>query len=151
MMSELNVVAERTIDAPAAKIYEVVANYNEHHPRILLPSFSDWKVEQGGIGAGTVVSFTVKTPGSSRRFRVQVAEPEPGRLLTEADTLSTMVTTFQVDPNAGGSRVHIESSWQSAGGFGGLMERLFAPRVMRKMYADELDRLECYVQKGSAE
>jgi|SRR5215207_8608124 len=145
-MTELQVAAERTIGAPAAKVYGVIADYKQHHPRILPPAFSNFVVEQGGVGAGTVVRFTVKTAGRSRHFRVQVAEPEPGRILTESDAELSLVTQFSVNPNAGGSRVRIKSTWQGAGGFGGLMERLFAPRVMRKLYEDELDRLDRYVQ-----
>jgi hypothetical protein len=145
-MAALRVVAERTIGAPADKVYGVMADYQQHHPRVLPPAFSDWVVEQGGVGTGTVVGFNVKTAGRIRQFRVQVAEPEPGRVLSESDTDSSLVTRFTVDPATGGSRVRIETTWQGAGGFGGLMERLFAPRVMRKLYADELDRLDQYAR-----
>jgi hypothetical protein len=78
---------------------------------------------------------------------MQVAEPEPGRVLTESDTESSLVTTFTVEPETSGSRVRIESTWQGARGFGGLMERLFAPRVMQKLSADELDRLDRYARE----
>jgi len=139
------------VGAPADKVYGVLADYRQHHPNILPPAFADYAVEQGGTGAGTVVVFAVKTAGRRRHFRVQVAEPEPGRVLTESDTESNLVTTFTVDPDAGGSRVRIETAWQRAGGFGGLMERLFAPRLMQKLYADELDRLDRYVQEPIAQ
>lgn len=33
-----------------------------------------------------------------------------------------------------------------AGGVGGLFERLFAPRVLRRLYAEELERLDCYAR-----
>ncbi|HEY7036823.1 MAG TPA: SRPBCC family protein [Thermomicrobiales bacterium] len=145
-MAEMRAAAERTIGAPADKIYGVLADYRQHHPNILPPAFFDYAVEQGGTGTGTVVGFNVKTAGRNRHFRVQVAEPEPGRVLTETDTESTLVTRFTVDPDAAGSRVRIETTWQGAGGFGGLMERLFAPRMMQKLFADELDRLDRYVQ-----
>jgi hypothetical protein len=36
---------------------------------------------------------------------------------------------------------------QGAGGIGGLFERLFAPRVMRALYADELERLDAYARE----
>ncbi len=81
-----------------------------------------------------------------------VAEPEPGRILTESDLNSSAVTTFTVAPERGDEncRVRIETTWQGAGGIGGFFERLFAPRVLRRLYADELRRLEAYLQKGSA-
>jgi hypothetical protein len=38
--------------------------------------------------------------------------------------------------------VRIETRWQGARGIGGFFERLFAPRFLRRLYADELDRLD---------
>ena len=73
-----------------------------------------------------------------------VAEPEPGRVITESDTNSSLVTTFTVDPQGATSRVRIFTSWDGAGGVGGFFERLFAPRAMQKIYLDELTRLNAY-------
>jgi hypothetical protein len=78
---------------------------------------------------------------------MRVAEPEPGQILTESDTGSNAVTTFVVTPQGGVSRVQICSTWDSAGGIGGMVERVFAPRVMRPIFADELDRLDAYARK----
>jgi hypothetical protein len=36
--------------------------------------------------------------------------------------------------------------WQGAGGVGGVFERLFAPRVLRGIYSDELGRLDRYAR-----
>jgi hypothetical protein len=119
----------------------------EHHPRVLPPAFSDFEVESGGVGAGTVTRFTLNTGGRSRSYRMQVAEPEPGRVLTESDTESTLVTTFTVEPAENGSRVQISTTWEGAGGIGGFFERTFAPRVLRRLYADELERLDAYARQ----
>jgi len=78
---------------------------------------------------------------------MRVAEPEPGRVLTESDTGSSMVTTTTVSPQGGASLVRISTTWDGAGGIGGLFERMFAPRVMRAIYADELDRLDAYARE----
>jgi hypothetical protein len=45
--------------------------------------------------------------------------------------------------------VRIESRWQGAAGVGSFFERLFAPRVLRRIYADELERLDRYARRGS--
>jgi hypothetical protein len=60
------------------------------------------------------------------------------------------VTTFTVTPDGQTSTVRIETTWQGAGGIGGFFERTFAPRVMQKMYADELIRLDRYAREQSA-
>ena len=81
---------------------------------------------------------------------MHVAEPEPGRVITESDENSSLVTTFTVTPSGEGSRVRISTSWEGAGGVGGFFERLFAPRVMRRMYADELAKLDRYAREQAA-
>ena len=145
--SEIRVMVERPVSAPAERVYRFLADYREHHPRFLPPAFSDFQVEQGGVGAGTVVRFRLRTGGRSRVFRQRVEEPTPGRVLTESDLDSSAVTTFTVMPEGDHSRVRITTTWQGAGGIGGLFERLFAPRVLRSLYADELTRLDRYARE----
>ena len=145
-MSELRVVAERAVGAPAELVYRLIADFDRHHPRFLPPAFSEFRVEEGGVGAGTVHSFRMTTGGRARAFRMRVAEPDPGRVLTESDERSTMVTTWVVTPEGPGCRMRVETRWQGAGGVGGLFERLVAPRVLRRLYADELERLDRYAR-----
>jgi uncharacterized protein YndB with AHSA1/START domain len=143
----IHVSEERVIQAAPDRVYAYIADMREHHPRFLPPAFSDFEVESGGVGAGTVTRFTLNTGGRSRSYRMQVAEPEPGRVLTESDTESTLVTTFTVEPAENGSRVQISTTWEGAGGIGGFFERTFAPRVLRRLYADELERLDAYARQ----
>lgn len=147
-MATVRAMAWSRIAAPAARVYAILADYNQHHPRILPPAFSEWKVEEGGVGAGTVVSFRGKAGGRDRFFRMQVAEPQPGQVLTETDLLSSMVTTFTVVPDGEAAcRVRIETVWESAGGIGGFFERTFAPLVLRRLYKQELQNLDRYAQQ----
>jgi hypothetical protein len=99
------------------------------------------------VGAGTITRFKVTAGGRSREYRMEVSEPEPGRVLAESDTGSSLVTKFTVTPVDGKSRVEIATTWEGAGGVGGFFERLFAPRVMRGIYADELTRLDSYARE----
>jgi uncharacterized protein YndB with AHSA1/START domain len=146
-MAKIVVSAERVIDAPADAVYGYVADMRDHHPHYLPPAFSDFRVESGGVGAGTITRFKVTAGGRSREYRMRVDEPEPGRVLTESDTDSSLVTTTTVTPRDGGSVVQISTSWNGAGGIGGFFERTFAPRAMRPIYADELDRLDAYARE----
>jgi hypothetical protein len=102
------------------------------------------------VGAGTITRFKVHAGGRRREYRMQVTEPEPGRVLAESDLNSSLVTTFTVEPNGAGSLVKITTGWQSAGGVGGFFERLFAPGVMRRIYLDELERLDSYARRQAA-
>ena len=95
-MGTLAVAAERQIDAPADEVYRYIADHRDHHPHFLPPAFSDFKVVSGGVGAGTVATFKLTAGGRTRDFRTTVAEPEPGRVMTESDANSTSVTTWTV-------------------------------------------------------
>lgn len=149
-MATIHVSAERTVDAPASDVYGYVADMREHHPRFLPDAFSDFTVESGGVGAGTVTRFKMNAGGRTREYRMQVAEPEPGRVLTESDMESSLVTTFTVDPEGDRSRVRIGTTWEGAGGIGGFFERTFAPRVLRRLYDDELERLNKYAREQAS-
>ena len=145
-MARIAVSAEGTVEAPADTVYRYIADMREHHPRFLPPAFSDFRVESGGVGAGTILRYKLTAGGRTREYRTKVAEPDPGRVLTESDTGSSAVTTFTVSPQGTASLVQISSTWDGAGGIGGLFERIFAPRVLRAIYTDELKRLDAYAR-----
>lgn len=149
-MAIIHVTAQREIGAPAESVYTYLSDMREHHPNFLPPAFSDFAVESGGVGAGTITRFKVHAGGRTREYRMQLTEPEPGRVLTESDLNSSLVTTFTVERRGSGSLVKITTGWQGAGGIGGFFERLFAPRVMRRIYLDELERLDGYARRLAA-
>jgi hypothetical protein len=146
-----SVSVEGPVGGPPADVYRYIADMSNHHPHFLPPAFSKFQVESGGLGAGTVSTFRLTAGGRTRDFRMTATEPEPGRRLVETDANSSSVTTFIVDPAAGGtSKVTIGTEWQGARGIGGFFERIFAPRVMRSIYADELRRLDVYAREQAA-
>ena len=97
---------------------------------------------QGGTGAGTVIRFALTLAGRRQEIEARVEEPEPGRVLSEAYPERSAVTRFTVDPTGDQSQVRIETSWESSRGLAGLIERLVAPRLFRKLYTEELDLIE---------
>jgi hypothetical protein len=149
-MGTIHVSSEHEVGAPAEVVYSYLADMRNHHPRFLPPAFSNFEVESGGVGAGTVITYTFTAGGRSRQYRSQVAEPEPGRVLTESDTNSSAVTTFTVTPHGDNSAVRIATTWKGASGIGGFFERMFAPRAMRGILTDELKRLDSYARARSA-
>jgi hypothetical protein len=141
-MPPLHVSDERTIPAPAAAVYALLADYRAGHPRILPPAFSDLTVLQGGTGAGTVIRCALRLAGRKQEVEARVEEPEPGRVLSEIYPGKSAVTRFIVDPAGDQSRVRIETSWEPSRGLAGWIERLFTPRMFRKLYTQELDLIE---------
>jgi hypothetical protein len=149
-MFRTEISAERLTDAPADVVYRCIADYEHHHRPggFLPPNFSDFTIERGGIGAGTIMSFTVTLGGRSRRMTHEVHEPEPGRVLVEGGSRER--TRFTVDPvGSDQCRVRIDTIIV-AGGLDGLLTRLFGPELMRPLYDDELARLERRAQEQVA-
>ena len=146
-MAQVYVVAEGTVGAPAAVVYNCIADFRQHHPRFVPPNFSNLVVQEGGVGAGTIITFTATAARRSRQYRMRIDEPDPGRVLTESDMNSSMVSTWTVTPRGDQSLVRIETRWNGAPGIKGFFERLFAPRAMRRIYADELRRLDRYARE----
>jgi hypothetical protein len=146
-MARVVASAARVIDAPAQRIYDIMADYRTGHRQILPPQFLDYRVVEGGWGAGTVVSFKARAGGRERVYTMRVSEAIPGSVLVETDTQSSLVTTFSLTPVDDGRRTRaaIRTEWQGSSGIGGFFERTFAPLAMRRIYNDELDRLAAAV------
>lgn len=132
-----------TVAAPADRLYGIIADYRHGHPRILpRPPFVGLTVEEGGVGGGTVIRVETKLLGLRRTFRATVTEPEPGRRLVETSDTG-YVTTFAVDPLGEelGSVVTISTILEGRRGLGAAIERRIASRMLRPVYARELELL----------
>ena len=142
-MTQVVVHAEKIMSAPAEQVSRALADYETVRPRILPEQFSEYRVESGGHGPGTVVHW--RFAATSKRVRDQlldVTEPALGTLV-ETDRNSSMVTTWTVlAEGTGGSTVKVRTTWDGAGGIGGFFERTFAPKGLRRVYLDLLGRLE---------
>jgi uncharacterized protein YndB with AHSA1/START domain len=142
MARQIHVDLERTIPAPPARVHAALADY-QGRPRILPANYRDWTVEEGGQGAGTVVSYRLRAGRRERRYRIEVAEPTPGVTLVERDRESSLVTTWILNPTASATATELGLStiWEGSGGIGGFFERTFAPRGLRRIHGELLDRL----------
>jgi len=136
------------IDAPAETVYTILADFRNHHPHILPETyFSDLEVEEGGSGAGTVIRFNMEVFGNKQAYHSRVTEPEPGRVLVETDMLSGAVTTFTVTPaDQRRSQVTITTAVERPPGPKGLIQGLMTPLVLRRIYREELEKLNQYAQ-----
>jgi hypothetical protein len=139
-MRQLRAELSSVIAADAGTVYGIIADYEIGHPRIIPRDFfSDLAVISGGRGAGTVVTVRAAMFGRVRLLRMIVAEPEPGRVLTETDTTTGMCTSFTVAPlGAGECRVTIATSWTAQPGLAGVFEGWLVPGTLRKIYGQEL-------------
>ena len=147
-MKSYRVAESSLIKAPAKNVYSVLADYQNGHPHILPKKyFSLLKIEQGGIGAGTMIRFQMRALGRTQSFRAAITELVPGRTLVETDLESGAVTTFTVLPleNGNCSHVTISTELRSRDGLIGLLEQSMISSFLRRVYAQELKLLAEFV------
>jgi len=147
-MALVEATTERIVAAEPERVYDALADYSGTRGRVLPGQFSEYEVQDGGKGAGTVVHW--KLQATSKRVRdclFDVTAPTPGQLV-ETDRNSTMVTTWTVTPAGDGrSKVVTSTNWQGATGVGGFFERTFAPKGLNRIYDDVLARLAADVEQ----
>ncbi len=148
-MGKITVVQEGPVGATAEITYRLIADDN-HHRHFLPKAITDFKTLEGGVGRGTVHSFTLTAGKRVREYVMRVEEPEPGRVITESDESSSLVTSFTVTPDGATCRVEIKTEWDGAGGVGGFFERTFAPKVLKEIYVEELSLLDRYATNLAA-
>jgi hypothetical protein len=138
------------INAPAEQLYGIIADYREGHPRILPEAyFQRLEVEEGGVGAGTVIRFEMKLMGSTRHFRAAITEPKPGRVLVETDLDTGGVTTFTVEPleQDAKARVTITTELKGRGGILGKLEGFVSRLLLLPIYKQELALLASVAER----
>ena len=145
--TKTSVSASAVIRAPAARVYAILADYREHHPRIVPPEyFRKLEVVEGGVGAGTRTRIEMRVLGITKHATHVIREPEPGRVLEEVDVDGSTVTTFVVDPadNGASANVSIQTTFNVRSGPLGALERLLTASMLRRIYAKELARIGDY-------
>lgn len=149
-MNPIRVQRERMLNVSPQEVYGFLRDYTKR-PLILPPNYLDYRIDKGGYGAGTVVSYRLHAAGRERNYRVLVDEPYQGAL-TERDISSSMVTTWLVAPLGIGqqTRVTIISQWMGGDGLGGLFESTMAPMGLRGIYDQMLDRLTTVLHSSAS-
>jgi polyketide cyclase/dehydrase/lipid transport protein len=151
VMPEAIASATGIVRAPATVVYRIIADYREHHPRIVPPEyFTGIEVEEGGVGAGTRTRVHMRVFGRKSEFIHFIREPEPGRVLEEIDSAGATATTFTVEPdqNGAGTKVTIETRFRVRAGLLGALERRVTRFVLHRIYRKELARLDEYSRSG---
>lgn len=147
-MSQIHAQVSAVIAAPPEQVYAVLADYRLAHPAVLpKPFISDYTLEAGGQGAGTVIRQTMNVMRISRQFHITVTEPQPGRLLVESDRHAGVSTTFTIEPLDAGRQTHltITSISRASPGLMGFLGRLFTPPLIRRMFKQLLRRIDDYL------
>ena len=142
-MATVTARATKAVDASPEQVLAFLRDYRESRPRILTENYSQYRVESGGQGQGTVIGYHFAAGGRERDYRLSVEEDGAG--LSERDQLSSYVSRWTVAPDASGSQVTLEATWQGAAGIGGVFERTFAPMGLRRVFGEMLEKLAAAV------
>ncbi|HUQ80289.1 MAG TPA: SRPBCC family protein [Gemmatimonadaceae bacterium] len=147
-MTTFTITESARVNAPASQVYGMIADYNDGHKRIIPPKyFTSLEVEEGGVGAGTVIRFSMRVWGAERVARAQITEPQPGRVLMEKELTTGLVTTFTVAPAGDeASDVTIETVVPQSPGIRGAVERWVTKSMLPRIYRDELALLASQVE-----
>lgn len=146
-MAIVRAEAQAVVSASPEETFRAITDL-ESRPRYLPSAYSQFRVESDERGNGSVISFSLTAGGRTRTYRMRSSESADG-VLTESDLDSSLVTTYTVSAAQGGSRVEISTTWQGAGGIGGFFERTFAPRVLARVYSEELQLLDAYLRSAA--
>lgn len=140
-MGQVSASSSIVVAADPQRTLEAIGDYETIRPRILSSHYRDYKVVEGGKGAGTVVEWTLQaTEKRSRNVRASVTVSDS--ILTERDANSSMVNTWTVTPDGAGSQVTLRTTWTGAGGVSGIFEGIFAPLGLKKIQAEVLGNLQ---------
>jgi Polyketide cyclase / dehydrase and lipid transport len=151
-MAKHSLSASKLISSPAQRIYGLIADYRNGHPRILpKPYFVSPSVEQGGYGAGTVINFQMHLMGRIQSFHSKITEPDPGHILVETDMNTGAVTTFTVEPRLEGQEafVTITTTTNVPDGIVGKIQGWLTTQLLRPIYLKELDQLAAVAKETS--
>lgn len=132
------------IDSSAKNVYAVIADYRNGQPQILpRPPFVSLDVDEGGVGAGTVIRFRMRMLGATREMQANITEPEQGRVLVERDAAGDVVTMFTVEPTEEEmARVTISTDMKVLGGPLGWVQKTLISRLLKPVYVREIELLE---------
>ena len=144
-MGQVSAASSILIDAEPAAVLNAIADYENVRPKILSPQYSEYQVLQGGHGQGTVAKWKLQAT-KSRVREVQATVDVAGHTVIEKDANSSMVINWTVAPAGPGSSVTLKTTWNGAGGIGGLFEKTFAPLGLRRILDEVLGNLKKTVE-----
>ncbi|MGV0644712.1 SRPBCC family protein [Mycolicibacterium sp. XJ879] len=147
-MAQVSAASTVLIDAPPETVLAAIADYATVRPKILSEHYRDYRVLEGGQGAGSVATWKLQAT-KSRVRDVKANVDVAGHTVIEKDANSSMITNWTVAPAGPGSSVTVKTSWQGAGGVGGFFEKTFAPLGLRRIQDEVLANLKSHVERES--
>lgn len=140
-MAQVTATTETTLPVAPPVALAALADYTDVRPAILTEAYTDYAVQAGGVGTGTVATWRLHA--TEKRVRHVVADVVvDASSVIEKDRNSSLVTTYAVLVDGpAGTRVRVTTTWDGAGGIGGFFERTFAPKGLARIHDGVLANL----------
>ncbi len=147
-MAQVHAVTDAHVHAPVAEVRAALADYATVRPTILTEHYRDFRVLEGGVGDGTVASWTLQATSKRSRDVVADVDVTADGDVVERDRNSTLVTVYRVTAHSDElSHVRVETTWKGAGGIGGFFERTFAPKGLDRIHRALLANLDARLRE----
>lgn len=145
-MGQISASSTILINAAPDAVLAAVADYRTVRPAILPAQYRDYRVLEGGVGAGTVAAWKLQAT-ESRVRDVRANIDVAGKTVIEKDANSSMLTNWTVAPAGTGATVTVKTSWTGGSGVKGFFEKTFAPVGLKKIQAETLENLKRRLEK----
>lgn len=143
MSPRVTASSEHPAAVPAHQLRAALADYTGARRAAMPEAYSQYRVEDGGSGAGTTVGWRFQATKKRVRDQLVRVTEEPDGTLVESDTRSSMVTRWSVAPTGmNACTVSTTTTWDGASGVGGFFERTFAPLGLKRVNAELVANLE---------
>ncbi len=143
-MAKLFTAADAHIDAPADVVLAILRDFDGHHRRILPPAFSDFEVVHDRLGDGTMTQFKLTLGGRTTEGRTLATGHRPRR---DPGAGPRARHGHRVPRRARGRRGRGSRSRRSGRrrlASAGCWSGSSRPRMLRKVYVQELELLAAY-------
>jgi hypothetical protein len=139
----VSVEGERNVDAPMERVWALLRHYRVARPRLLSEPFSDYRVQERGDGAGTVIAYRLRVGRHQREHVIAVQEPVPGRVLRDRDRASALVSTWTLTPGGEGERTVVRLAVAPRDPrISGWLARARARRALRRLCDQPLEHVD---------
>jgi hypothetical protein len=153
MVLRFRVQESSLIEAPADLVYNLIADYKQHHGNIIPPAmFGGMKVVKGsGVGNGTRIACTFRILGKEDTLIMDVSELKGGngeRIIQEIDSKARNITQFIVEEESSDTcKVTICTDvMRQEGWIAGAIDQFVCTAIMKSWYKKELVQLNEYAQ-----
>ena len=130
------------------RVWALLRDYRVARPRLLSAHFSDYRVQERGDGAGTVIAYRLRVGRHQREHVIAVTEPVPGRVLRERDRTSAWVSTWTLTPGGEGERTVVRLAVTLRDPqISGWLARARARRALRRLCGQLLEHIDADVAR----